>query len=60
MFELGGMKMFSAENIKTAFHVSKETSYRLIKSKDAHAKVLGRKLLISEHNLRKILNNVKS
>lgn len=60
MFELGGMKMFSAEDIKTAFHVSKETAYRLIKSKDAHAKVLGRKLLISEDNLRKILNNVRS
>ena len=60
MFELGGMKMFSAEDIKTAFHVSKETAYSLIKSKDAHAKVLGRKLLISEDNLRKILNNVNS
>ena len=60
MFELGGMKMFSAEDIKSAFHVSKETAYRLIKSKDAHAKILGRKLLISEDNLRKILNNVKN
>ena len=51
--------MFSADDIKTAFHVSKETAYKLIKSKNANAKYIGRKLLISEDNLKKILNNVK-
>lgn len=56
MYELNGIKMFSADDIKTAFHVSKETAYKLIKS---NAKYIGRKLLISEDNLRKILNNVK-
>lgn len=59
MFELEGIKMFSAEDIKKSFHVSKETAYALIKSKEAHAKRLGRKLLISEDNLRRILNNAK-
>lgn len=59
MYELNGIKMFSADDIKTAFHVSKETAYKLIKSKNANAKYIGRKLLISEDNLKKILNNVK-
>ena len=59
MYELNGIKMFSADDIKTAFHVRKETAYKLIKSKNANAKYIGRKLLISEDNLKKILNNVK-
>lgn len=35
MYELNGIKMFSTDDIKTAFHVSKETAYKLIKSKNA-------------------------
>lgn len=59
MFEICGIKMFSAEDITKALHVSKETAYRIIKSKEAHAKTIGRKILVSEENLRKVLNNVK-
>lgn len=57
MFKIGETVMFSAEDIRKSLHTSKETAYSILKSKGANAKMIGRKLLISEDNLRKILNN---
>jgi transposase len=60
MYKLGdNIKTYSANDIVKAFHVSKQTAYTIIHSKEAHAKQLGRKLLVSEENLLNIFNNVK-
>ena len=52
--------MYSAMDICKGLHVSKDTAYALIKDKDSRAKYIGRKLLISEDNLKRILNNVNA
>ena len=60
MVQISGIKMFSAEDICRSLHIAKETAYALIKDKDSRAKYIGRKLLISEDNLKRILNNVNA
>ena len=59
MYELNGIKMFSAQDICKGLHVTKETAYDIMKMKNSGARYVGRKLLISEDNLRKYLNNEK-
>ena len=59
MENMYGIKMFSAQDICKGLHVTKETAYDIIKMKNYDAKYIGRKLLISEDNLRKYLNNEK-
>ena len=59
MVQISGIKMFSAEDICHNLHVAKETAYAIMKAKEAGARYIGRKLLISEDNLRKYLNNTK-
>ena len=41
-------------------HIAKETAYAIMKAKEAGARYIGRKLLISEDNLRRYLNNEKN
>lgn len=60
MYQIEGIKMFSAKDICKGLHVSKDTAYAMIKSKEANAKYIGRKLLISEDNLKRILDNVRN
>ena len=60
MYQIEGIKMFSAEDICKGLHVSKDTAYDMIKYKEANAKYIGRKLLISEDNLKRILDNVRN
>lgn len=60
MENLAGIKMFSAQDLCTGFHIAKETAYAIMKSKDSGARYIGRKLLISEDNLKKYLNNEKN
>ena len=60
MYEIEGIKMYSAMDICKGLHVSKDTAYALIKDKDSRAKYIGRKLLISEDNLKRILKNVNA
>ena len=40
--------------------VTKETAYAIMKMKESGARYVGRKLLISEDNLKKYLNNEKN
>ena len=60
MYQIEGIKMFSAEDICKGLHVSKDTAYAMIKAEEANAKFIGRKLLISEDNLKRILDNVSN
>lgn len=60
MENLAGIKMFSAKDLCTGFHIAKETAYAIMKSKDSGARYIGRKLLISEDNLKKYLNNERN
>ena len=56
MENLAGIKMFSADDLCKGFHIAKETAYAIMKSKESGA----RKLLISEDNLKRYLNNERN
>lgn len=56
MFTLGKIKLFSAEDLVEAFHISKETAYKLMSLPQATIVELGRKKLITEDNLFNLLN----
>ena len=56
MYTLGNMTMYSANDICKAFHVTKETAYRLLALPQANAVKMGRKILISEANLLGVLS----
>lgn len=60
MENMCGIKMFSAQDICKGLHVTKETAYAIMKMKESGARYVGRKLLISEDNLKKYLNNEKA
>ena len=60
MENMCGIKMFSAQDICKGLHVTKETAYAIMKMKESGARYVGRKLLLSEDNLRKYLNNEKN
>lgn len=60
MENMCGIKMFSAQDICKGLHVTKETAYAIMKMKESGARYVGRKLLISEDNLRRYLNNEKT
>lgn len=60
MVQISGIKMFSAEDICRHLHITKDTAYAIMKTQGVGAKYIGRKLLISEDNLRKYLNNEKN
>ena len=60
MENMCGIKMFSAQDICKGLHVTKETAYAIMKMKESGARYVGRKLLISEDNLKKYLNNEKN
>ena len=60
MENMCGIKMFSAQDICKGLHVRKETAYAIMKMKESGARYVGRKLLISEDNLRRYLNNEKN
>ena len=60
MKNLAGIKMFSADDLCKRFHIAKETAYAIMKSKESGARYIGRKLLISEDNLKRYLNNEKT
>ena len=51
MYQLGKVVMFTADDICDAFHVSKETAYRILSMPQAKTLELGRKKLIAEENL---------
>lgn len=51
MYQLGKVVMFSADDICDAFHISKETAYRILAMPQAKTLELGRKKLIAEENL---------
>lgn len=51
MYQLGKVVMFSADDICDAFHVSKETAYKILSMPQAKTLELGRKKLIAEENL---------
>lgn len=59
MYQIGDIKMFSAKDLCENLHLTKETAYEIMHSACYGAKPVGRKLLISEDNLRKYLNNEK-
>ena len=56
MYTLGNTTMYSADDICKAFHVTKETAYRLLALPQANAVKMGRKILISEANLLGVLS----
>ena len=56
MCTLGGITMFSAEDICKAFHVTKITAYKILALPQANAVKIGRKILITEQNLSNILS----
>ena len=60
MENLAGIKMFSANDLCKGFHIAKETAYAIMKMEESGARYVGRKLLISEDNLKKYLNNEKN
>ncbi|MCF0125801.1 MAG: helix-turn-helix domain-containing protein [Clostridia bacterium] len=60
MVEICGIKMISAQDLCESLKITKETAYGIIKAKESGARFIGRKLLISEDNLRKYLNNEKT
>lgn len=57
MYTLGKIVMYNAEDICKAFHVTKETAYKILDNPQAKVAELGRKKLIAEENLFNILNN---
>ena len=59
MENMCGIKMFSAQDICKGLHVTKETAYAIMKMKESGARYVGRKLLISEDNLKKYLKKEK-
>ncbi len=56
MYRLGKIVMYSAEDICAAFHVTKETAYKVLAMPKSNAVQFGRKVLISEENLLNILS----
>lgn len=60
MVEICGIKMISAKDLCKSLNITKETAYAIMKAKESGARYIGRKLLISEDNLKKYLNNEKN
>ena len=57
MIKLGKIIMYTADDIVATFNVSKDTAYKVLNSPKANAVDLGRKKIISEENLYKLLNS---
>lgn len=56
MYNLGKIVLYSAEDICEAFHISKETAYKLLSLPQTTVVHLGRKMLISEEMLQNLFN----
>ena len=56
MYKLGTIVMYNADDIIEAFHISKETAYKLFALPQAKVAELGRKKLISQEALQSLLN----
>lgn len=59
MYKLGEIIMYSPADVCQAFHIGRAKCLKMFKMKELHAVRLGKKLLVSEENLMKLMNSGK-
>ncbi len=59
MYKLGEIIMYSPKDVCEAFHIGRAKCLKMFKMKELHAVRLGKKLLVSEENLMKLMNSGK-
>lgn len=59
MVKLGGIIMYSPDDVCKAFHIGRAKCLKIFKMKELHAVKLGNKLLVSETNLMNLMNSGK-
>lgn len=59
MLQLGNITMYTPEDVCLKLHIGRSKCYKLFKSKELRAVRLGKRLLVSEDNLKAFLNSGK-
>ena len=59
MYKLGDIVMYSPDDVCKAFHIGKSKCLNIFKLKELKAVRIGKKLLVSEENLMKLMNSGK-